>query len=225
MPYFNRFAGRPFEPRYNLPETFGEALSYEDQILWLARHFKELQDLVDKIDPEGLHDTILRECMAATQALVDTAIRAFELRLNQMQEELDAATTGGLIYDPTQGAYVNSKEAMRRVYAALLQSGDSHVHDMSQLTVSQLAGKGTHAYSVAALAEVDWSDEIGNSDPEASPYPGQPGDEALRLARQIDARLVKTTEPFDVDLLGTAVLTEGGYVAAPDEPNEGNEGE
>jgi hypothetical protein len=49
---------------------------------------------------------------------------------------------------------------MRRVYAALVQTGDSHVHDMSNLTVDEMNGKTVHAYSVTGLAEVDWSDEI-----------------------------------------------------------------
>ena len=222
MPSFNRFTGRPFAPRFNVPEVFGEALSYEDQILWLAKHFKELNDLVNGLDPDGLQDEILKECLAATTALMESWTMTFSARLNEMQKLLEAATTGGLIYDPTQGGYVNSKEAMRRMYAALVQTGDSHVHDMAQLTVDELAGKGTHAYSVAALGEVGWSDEIGHTDPEASPWPDTDEDEgrkALRLAREIDARLVKTDEPFDVDLLGTAVLTEGGYVAAPEDGN------
>lgn len=223
MPYYNRFTGRPFSPRFSVPEVFGEALSYEDQILWLAKNFKKLQDLIDDIDPEGLHDEILKECLAATMKLMETWTTEFSKRLDEMQKELDVATTGGLIYDPTQGGYVNSKEAMRRMYAALVQTGDSHVHDMAQLTVDELAGKGTHAYSVAALGEVGWSDELGHTDPEASPWPDKgdepEGEEALRLAREINARLVKTSEPFDVDLLGTAVLTEGGYVAAPEDGN------
>lgn len=169
--YINPFTHRPFQPRFNVPEVFGEALSYEDQILWLAKHFKELKDRVDSIHPEELKDEILADVTKYVEATLDSFMVVVNRRLIAMEKKIDSYVASDLIYDPTQGGYVPSKDAMRRVYAALVQSGESHVHDMSQLTVTELAGKTAHAYSVAALGEVDWSDEIGETDPEADPFP------------------------------------------------------
>lgn len=170
--FLNRFTGRPFQPRFNVPEIFDEALSYEDQVIWLAKHFKKLKDYVDGL---GL-DTIKEDVLAAVTSRVEQMLNPFMVdvnrRLSQMEERIDHVVESDMIYDPTQGGYVPSKEAMRRVYAALVQSGASHVHDMSQLTVDDMAGKGTHAYSVTALAEVDWSDEIGPTRADANTEPG-----------------------------------------------------
>ena len=158
--FLNRFTGMPFRPRFDVPEVFGEALSYEDQILWLAKHFKELKDYVDSFDFSTIKEDILAEVTGAVNAIINPFKTETNRRLAAMEERIDHYVDGDLMWDPTQGAYVPSKEAMRRVYAALVQTGDSHVHDMADLTVNQMAGKGTHAYSVTGLAEVDWSDEI-----------------------------------------------------------------
>lgn len=170
--FLNRFNGRPFSPRFNVPEVFSEALSYEDQVIWLATHFKKLKDFVDGL---GL-DTIKEDVLAAVTLRVEQMLTPFmsnvNRRLSQMEERIDHVVVSDLIYDPTQGGYVPSKEAMRRVYAALVQTGTSHVHDMSQLTVNDMSGKGTHAYSVTGLAEVDWSDEIGPTSVDAETEPG-----------------------------------------------------
>lgn len=161
--FINRFTGQPFLPRFNVPEVFGEALSYEDQIIWLAKHFKKLYDYVSAIDLDRFRTEVLAAVakqLAGYQATTDA-------RLAAMERKIDAYVSGDLIYDPTQGAYVPSMVAMRRVYAALVHSGNSHVYDASQLTVDGLAGKNAHAYSVAGLAEVDWTNEIGATDPAA----------------------------------------------------------
>lgn len=168
MIYRNPFTGRPFSPRFDIPEIFGDALSYEDQIIWLAKHFRKLKKWIEGL---GL-DTIRRDIMDEVIKLFDAEQKATDAKLAALDAKIDAAVTGGLIYDPTQGAYVPSKEAMRRLYAALVQSGTSHVYDMAYLTVEELSGKQVHGYSVAALAEVPWSNEIGPTDPEASPDGG-----------------------------------------------------
>lgn len=175
--YRNPFTGRPFRPRFDVPEVFGEALSYEDQILWLAKHFKRLKDKVDSLDINQIKEDVLDAARQQTQAMLDAFIIPVNQRLNDMEAKIDAATTGGLIYDPTQGAYVPSKDAMRRMYAALVQTGTSHVYDMDYLTVAEMSGKTVHAYSVAGLAEVGWSNEIGPTDPDAPATPEVPNNE------------------------------------------------
>lgn len=158
--FLNRFTGQPFNPRFNVPEVFGEALSYEDQVIWLAKHFKELKDYVASFDFPNLKADILRAVNRQNKATLDAFMVDVDRRLTIMEGKVNSFVDGDLMWDPTQGNYVPSKEAMRRVYAALVQTGDSHVHDMSHLTVDEMAGKGTHAYSVTGLAEVGWSDEI-----------------------------------------------------------------
>lgn len=174
MNYMNPFTGRPFQPRFNVPEIFGKALSYEDQILWLAKHFKKLYDYVMSMNLETIREEVLEAARQQTQAMIGAALSPVLRRLDAVEAKVDAATTGGIIFDPTQGAYVPSKQAMRRLYAALVQSGQSHVSDMAYLTVDELAGKTVHAYSVSALAEVGWSNEIGPADPVAPPVPPTP---------------------------------------------------
>lgn len=218
MNYRNPFTGRPFQPRFDVPEIFGEALSYEDQIIWLAKHFKKLKDFVDGLGLDTIKEDVLEAVTLRVEQMLEPFMADISYRISKMEEKVDHVAASDLIYDPTQGGYVPSKEAMRRVYAALVQTGTSHVHDMSQLTVDAMSGKGTHAYSVTGLAEVDWSDEIGTSHADIPVAPGEStGDEALRMAQNIEDRLEKTNTVFDVDLLGDAVLTRGGYVAAPDE--------
>lgn len=212
--FLNRFSGRPFQPRFNVPEIFDEALSYEDQIIWLAKHFKQLKDFVDGLGLDTIKEDVLEAVTHRVEAILDPFMSTVNMRLSAMEERIDHVVVSDLIYDPTQGGYVPSKEAMRRVYAALVQTGTSHVHDMSQLTVDAMAGKGTHAYSVTGLAEVDWSDEIGPSDPDIPVNPGE--SEAMERIDGIEQRLTKTEVPFDVELLGEAILTQGGYVATPD---------
>lgn len=212
--FLNRFNGQPFRPRFNVPEVFGEALSYEDQILWLATHFKQLKDFVDGLGLDTIKEDVLSAVTARVEAILTPFMGDVNRRISQMEERIDHVVSSDLIYDPTQGGYVPSKEAMRRVYAALVQTGTSHVHDMSQLTVDDMAGKGTHAYSVTGLAEVDWSDEIGPTDNQIAVNPDE--SEALERISDLEQRLTKTNVPFDVELLGDAVLTQGGYVATPD---------
>lgn len=156
----NRFTGTPFRPRFDVPEVFGEALSYEDQILWLAKHFKKLKDYVDSFDFDKMKDEIIDEVETTVTGLLTPFMAEVRSRLTEIERKVDDGAAENLIWDPTQGDYVPSKEAMRRVYAALVQTGTSHVHDMSNLTVDEMNGKTVHAYSVTGLAEVDWSDEI-----------------------------------------------------------------
>lgn len=160
MAFINRFTGGVFRPRFSVPEVFGEALSYEDQVLWLAKHFKELADKVDALDLDAFRTEILQAVDEEIAVRLARFMVSVDRRLTAMEQKIDSYVGGDLIWDPTQGDYVPSKEAMRRVYAALVQTGDSHVHDMAQLTVDEMNGKGTHAYSVTGLAEVGWSDEI-----------------------------------------------------------------
>ena len=215
MIYKNPFTGRPFQPRFNVPEIFGEALSYEDQVIWLAKHFKELKDYVDDLGLDTIKEDVLAAVTEKVEALLDPFMSDLKQRISAMEEKIDHVVASDMIYDPTQGGYVPSKEAMRRVYAALVQTGNSHVHDMSQLTVEEMNGKGTHAYSVTGLAEVDWSDEIGPSDPDIPVVPDL--SETDRRVYAIEESLTKTNTVFDVELLGEAILTKGGYVAKKDD--------
>ena len=215
MIYKNPFTGRPFQPRFNVPEIFGEALSYEDQVLWLAKHFKELKDYVDGLGLDTIKEDVLAAVTSRVEAILDPFMTDLKQRISAMEEKIDHVVASDMIYDPTQGGYVPSKEAMRRVYAALVQTGNSHVHDMSQLTVDEMSGKGTHAYSVTGLAEVDWSDEIGPSDPDIPVVPDL--SETDRRVDAIEESLTKTNTVFDVELLGEAILTKGGYVAKKDD--------
>lgn len=214
MIYKNPFTGRPFQPRFNVPEIFGEALSYEDQILWLAKHFKELKDYVDGLGLDTIKEDVLAAVTTRVEAILDPFMADLKYRISAMEEKIDHVVASDMIYDPTQGGYVPSKEAMRRVYAALVQTGNSHVHDMADLTVDAMNGKGTHAYSVTGLAEVDWSDEIGPSDPDIPVVPDL--SETDRRVGAIEDSLTKTNTVFDVELLGEAILTKGGYVAKKD---------
>lgn len=214
MIYKNPFTGRPFQPRFSVPEVFGEALSYEDQIIWLAKHFKELKDYVDGLGLDTIKEDVLAAVTARVEAILDPFMADLKYRISAMEEKIDHVVASDMIYDPTQGGYVPSKEAMRRVYAALVQTGNSHVHDMSQLTVNEMNGKGAHAYSVTGLAEVDWSDEIGSSDPDIPVVPDL--SETDRRVDAIEESLTKTNTVFDVELLGEAILTKGGYVAKKD---------
>ena len=158
--YINPFTGRPFQPRFNVPEVFGEALSYEDQILWLAKHFKALKDFIDGLNLATFKGEILAAVAKQNEATLEAFMITVDKRLSAMEAKVDGYVEGDVIWDPTQGTYAPSKEVMRRVYAALVQTGESHVHDMARLTVEDMEGKGTHAYSVTGLAEVGWSDEI-----------------------------------------------------------------
>lgn len=214
MNYRNPFTGRPFQPRFNVPEIFGEALSYEDQVIWLAKHFKELKAYVDGLGLDTIKEDVLAAVTARVEAILDPFMADLKYRISAMEEKIDHVVASDMIYDPTQGGYVPSKEAMRRVYAALVQTGNSHVHDMSQLTVNEMNGKGTHAYSVTGLAEVDWSDEIGPSDPDIPVVPDL--SETDKRVDAIEDSLTKTNTVFDVELLGDAILTKGGYVAKKD---------
>lgn len=214
MNYRNPFTGRPFQPRFNVPEIFGEALSYEDQVIWLAKHFKELKAYVDGLGLDTIKEDVLDAVTARVEAILDPFMADLKYRISAMEEKIDHVVASDMIYDPTQGGYVPSKEAMRRVYAALVQTGNSHVHDMSQLTVNEMNGKGTHAYSVTGLAEVDWSDEIGPSDPDIPVVPDL--SETDKRVDAIEESLTKTNTVFDVELLGDAILTKGGYVAKKD---------
>lgn len=214
MIYRNPFTGRPFQPRFNVPEIFGEALSYEDQVIWLAKHFKELKDYVDGLGLDTIKEDVLAAVTARVEAILDPFMADLKYRISAMEEKIDHVVASDMIYDPTQGGYVPSKEAMRRVYAALVQTGNSHVHDMADLTVNEMNGKGTHAYSVTGLAEVDWSDEIGPSDPDIPVVPDL--SETDKRVDAIEESLTKTNTVFDVELLGEAILTKGGYVAKKD---------
>ena len=86
--YINPFTGRPFQPRFNVPEVFGEALSYEDQILWLAKHFKALKDFIDGLNLATFKGEILAAVAKQNEATLEAFMITVDKRLSAMEAKV-----------------------------------------------------------------------------------------------------------------------------------------
>lgn len=164
MPYRNPVTGQTVAPHFTVPAVFREGLSYQDQILLLA---SKLQETIDT--------SISRDELEATEALVaaqdakiaaqDQEIRDLAAYVRELEEQIDAISREQRVYDVTQGAYTDSKRAMRRLYQYL-----SYAHYPAQeCLVSSVALRTVSAVAGVTCYQLAWGDKVPADFPDQTP--------------------------------------------------------
>lgn len=164
MAYVNPVTGQPVAPHFTVPAVFREGLSYQDQILLLA---SKLQETIDA--------SISREELEATKALVaaqnakiaaqDDQIRELAAYVRDLEGQIDAIAQEQRIYDVTQGAYTDSKRAMRRLYQLL-----SYAHfPGTECLVSAIATRKVSDVASTTCYQLAWGQKQPAHFPEQEP--------------------------------------------------------
>lgn len=149
--YTNPVTGQPFIPRLNVPEIFGNDLSYSDQIQMLAAYVSNELSALDYVTQEDLTQAI----QAVNDNLAGTA-SAIRLELvnatGELQRQIDAISAGFEVYDISAGAYRVNQDAMRALGNFLT------VHAITcgelakmEITAGQLRDSGINVHGLAVL--------------------------------------------------------------------------
>lgn len=107
----NPITGKPVAPRLTVPEIFGTALSYQDQILMLAHWTKSTIDGIELASADDM--AALKAQITALQALVDANRKEVAAALAKLQDELDKISAGHQIYAVYEGDFEENETCMR----------------------------------------------------------------------------------------------------------------
>lgn len=123
----------PYTPA--IPAFYWNAKSTEEIIKYLACEYDHITAYFDQL-------TAAINTMSADiktfETNVENRIRAMEKSLAALLDSLERVGDKMVIYDPTQGAYVDSKIAMRNMYRELAVFG-ARVNQVATKTVDDMA--------------------------------------------------------------------------------------
>lgn len=118
-----------------IPAFYWNAKSTEEIIKHLASEYDHITAYFDTLA------TAINKLSADMQTFenrVDARVRAMEKTLAALLDNLEHVGDKMVIYDPTQGAYVDSKTAMRNMYRELAVFG-ARVNQVATKTVDDMA--------------------------------------------------------------------------------------
>lgn len=107
MGYINPVSGLPITPRLAVPQSFGDAMSYTDQILILAHGLQGIQDTVDTE-----HTDIYAQIKAVSDSVAALA-ESMAGALAEVRREIGETAIGTQIYDCFTGSYEENMVGMR----------------------------------------------------------------------------------------------------------------
>lgn len=161
MAYTNPITGEQVYPRFTVPESFGDAASYSDQLLILAHGLYELQTSVD-----GDHSEIynrIAEVAASVTALAQTVADS----VVELERQIDELSVGVQVYDVFTGAYRENQDCMRNTVRWLAVHAIT-VGELNSLdnmdTVTDLANCGLNCIGLAIVG--NWLVSQGYEVPE-----------------------------------------------------------
>lgn len=107
MMYINPVSGLPIFPRLAVPQSFGDAMSYTDQLLILAHGLQNVQTNVDT-DHSNIYAQI-KGVADSVAALAESTAGA----LAELRREIGETAVGTQIYDCFTGSYEENMVGMR----------------------------------------------------------------------------------------------------------------
>lgn len=151
-----------------IPSFYWDAKSTEEVIKHLASEYDRITAYFDMLA------TAINKLSADMQTFenrVDARVSAMEKTLAALLDNLEHVGDKMVIYDPTQGTYVDSKTAMRNMYRELAVFG-ARVNQVATKTVGDMAKHRTD--ETAAVGNLTIFDDASPrvTDPQTGdPYP------------------------------------------------------
>lgn len=118
-----------------IPAFYWDAKSTEEIIKHLAREYDNITAYFDALTTAI---NTLSADMQAFENRVEVRVSAMEKTLAALLDNLEHVGDKMVIYDPTQGAYADSKTAMRNMYRELAVFG-ARVNQVATKTVDDMA--------------------------------------------------------------------------------------
>ena len=177
----NPLTKRPFAPRLQIPEIFGQALSYEDQILTLIHWVTATLADVEYVSEDDLK-ALDAKLTAAIQAVAAGAADDLARAVAELERQIDNIAKGSQLWDVSVGAYRDNQLTMREAarFVAVHALTVEQVGTM-EMTVEQLADSGLNCWGLAVLGV--WLLDKGFTLPERfTPQPHATGGDAVTTA-------------------------------------------
>lgn len=177
----NPITKRPFAPRLQIPEIFGQALSYEDQILTLIHWVTSTLADVEYVSDDDL-TALDAKLTAAIQAVKAGAADDLARAVAELERQIDNIAQGSQLWDVSVGSYRDNQLAMREAarFVAVHALTVEQVGKM-EMTVEQLADSGLNCWGLAVLGV--WLLDKGFTLPERfKPAPHTAGGDAVTTA-------------------------------------------
>lgn len=177
----NPITKRPFAPRLQIPEIFGQALSYEDQILtlihWVTSTLADVE-YVSEDDLTALDAKLTAAIQAVAAGAADDLVRA----VAELERQIDNIAQGSQLWDVSVGSYRDNQLVMREAarFVAVHALTVAQVGAMD-ITVEQLADSGLNCWGLAVLGV--WLVDKGFTLPERfTPQPHTTGGDVVTTA-------------------------------------------
>lgn len=147
----NPLTKKPFSPRLQIPEIFGQALSYEDQILTLIHWVTSTLADVEYVSEDDLM-ALDAKLTAAIQAVAAGAADDLARAVAELERQIDNIAKGSQLWDVSVGSYRDNQLAMREAarFVAVHALTVEQVGTM-EMTVEQLADSGLNCWGLAVL--------------------------------------------------------------------------
>lgn len=147
----NPLTKKPFSPRLQIPEIFGQALSYEDQILMLIRWVTSTLADIDYVSEDDL-TALDAKLTAAIQAVAAGSAEDLARAVADLEHQIDNIAKGSQLWDVTVGSYRDNQLTMREAarFVAVHALTVEQVGTMD-MTVEQLADSGLNCWGLAVL--------------------------------------------------------------------------
>lgn len=177
----NPLTKRPFAPRLQIPEIFGQALSYEDQILTLIHWVTSTLADVEYVSEDDL-TALDAKLTAAIQAVAAGAADDLARAVAELERQIDNIAKGSQLWDVSVGSYRDNQLAMREAarFVAVHALTVEQVGTM-EMTVEQLADSGLNCWGLAVLGV--WLVDKGFTLPERfTPQPHAAGGDTVTTA-------------------------------------------
>lgn len=177
----NPMTKRPFSPRLQIPEIFGQALSYEDQILTLIHWVTSTLADVEYVSEDDL-TALDAKLSAAIQAVAAGAADDLARAVAELERQIDNIAQGAQLWDVSVGSYRDNQLAMREAarFVAVHALTVEQVGTM-EMTVEQLADSGLNCWGLAVLGV--WLLDKGFTLPERfTPQPHTTGGDVVTTA-------------------------------------------
>lgn len=156
----------PYTPA--IPAFYWNAKSTEEIIKHLACEYDRITAYFDKL---ATAINTLSTDMQTFESRVEARVSAMEKALAALLDNLEHVGDKMVIYDPTQGAYVDSKTAMRNMYRELAVFG-ARVNQVATKTVDDMTKHRTDETAVVGNLTIFNDPTPRVTDPQTGdPYP------------------------------------------------------
>lgn len=156
----NPLTKQPFAPRLQIPDIFGQALSYEDQILTLIHWVTSTLADVEYVSEDDL-TALDAKLTAAIQAVAAESADDLARAVADLESQISGISEGSQIWDVTTGSYRENQTAMRATVNRLAVRGAT-IAEMIAIyqTCQALAGSGL---TVAGVAVAIYAKQAGDT--------------------------------------------------------------